>query len=96
MNDLSILRGVLRAPMKFIIFYFLSYNPLYLFQKICFFLNKTFLLIYLFLFLFLFYCLFENIVAVTFQSIFHSEMHHNNIFLKKNYFEISALKRSKT
>jgi hypothetical protein len=78
MNDLSILRGVLRAPMKFIIFYFLSNNPLYLFQKICFFLNKTFLLINLFLFLF--YCLFGSIVAVTFQGTFYSKIHQNNIF----------------
>jgi len=30
---------------------------------------------------------FENIVAVIFQSVFHSEMHQNNIFLFfKNYF----------
>jgi hypothetical protein len=30
--------------------------------------------------------LFGNVVAVIFQSAFHSGMYQNNIFFKKNYF----------
>jgi hypothetical protein len=38
---------------------------------------------------------FESIVVVVFQSVFRSEMHHNNIFLKKIIiFDISTSKRS--
>jgi len=37
--------------------------------------------------LFLLKCLFRSVVAVVFKSIFHAEMHQNNIFLFfKNYF----------
>jgi hypothetical protein len=40
---------------------------------------------------------FENIIAVDFQSVFHSKMHQNNIFLYflKIIFDISASKKSK-
>ena len=39
---------------------------------------------------------FESVVAVAFQSVFHSEMHQNNVFLffLKSNFDISTLKRS--
>ena len=39
------------------------------------------------------YGLFESVVVVAFQSVFHSEMHQNNIFfLKKNIFDINTSK----
>jgi hypothetical protein len=34
--------------------------------------------------------LFENVVAVIFQSAFHSGMYQNNIFFKKKLFLISV------
>jgi hypothetical protein len=42
--------------------------------------------------------MFGSVVMVVFQSIFHAEMHQNNIFFYflKIIFEISALKRFKT
>jgi hypothetical protein len=41
--------------------------------------------------------LFGSVVAVTFQSVFHSEMHQNDVFSSfKIIFEISILKRFKT
>ena len=41
--------------------------------------------------------MFGNVVAVAFQITFHAEMHVNDVFLfKKNYFDISTSKRSKT
>jgi len=42
--------------------------------------------------------LFESVVAVVFQSVFHSEMHQNEVFFYflKIIFEISISKRSKT
>jgi hypothetical protein len=39
--------------------------------------------------------MFKSVVAVAFQSVFHAEMHQNNIFFKI-IFEIGASKRSKT
>jgi hypothetical protein len=33
--------------------------------------------------------LFENVITVVFQSVFHLEMYQNNIFLKKILFLIS-------
>jgi hypothetical protein len=42
--------------------------------------------------------LFESVVAVAFQSIFHAEMHQNDVFLFlffKIIFEISASKHAK-
>jgi len=45
----------------------------------------------------LIYGLFENVVTVAFQSVFHAEMHQNDVFyFLKIIFEISASKRSKT
>jgi hypothetical protein len=39
---------------------------------------------------------FESVVVVAFQSVFHSEMHQNNIFyFKKIIFNISASKQFK-
>jgi hypothetical protein len=36
---------------------------------------------------------FESVVAIVFQNIFHSEMHHNNVFyFLKVIFDISASK----
>ena len=40
--------------------------------------------------------LFENVITVVFQSVFHLEMYQNNIFKKKNIiFDIKASKWSK-
>jgi hypothetical protein len=37
--------------------------------------------------------MFESVVAVAFQSVFHSEKYFNNVFLfLKNIFEIITLK----
>jgi hypothetical protein len=38
---------------------------------------------------------FESVVAVTFQSVFNSEMHQNNILFFKFIFDINASKRFK-
>jgi len=39
------------------------------------------------LFKMFFKCVFENVVAVAFQSVFHAEMHQNDVFLFfKNHF----------
>jgi hypothetical protein len=39
---------------------------------------------------------FGSVVVVAFQSVFHSEMHQNNVFyFLKIIFDISASKRSK-
>jgi hypothetical protein len=42
--------------------------------------------------------MFGSVVAVAFQSVFHAEMHQNDIFFHffKIIFKISASKRSKT
>jgi len=40
--------------------------------------------------------LFGSVVAVTFQSAFHAEMHQNDVFFFKINFYISASKQSKT
>jgi hypothetical protein len=42
--------------------------------------------------------MFESVVVVAFQSVFHAEMHQNDIFFfifKKIIFKISASKRYK-
>jgi hypothetical protein len=36
--------------------------------------------------------MFENVVAVAFQSVFYAEMYQNNVFFLKNIFEISVSK----
>jgi hypothetical protein len=38
---------------------------------------------------------FESVVGVACQSVFHLEIHQNNIFLKKIIFDINTSKRSK-
>jgi len=66
-------------PLRIYILNFVEYNSL----------STYFENIYIYNFSLKTMSLFENIITVVFQSVFHLEMYQNNIFLKKTLFLIS-------